>query len=97
LSIVTGLSGQAWVTAAEELGLPFLRTVVVGGEVVKDPYGNWAHIREIEEGGVLLIRPDGYVAWRHRAAVYKPEDARRLLSGALTRLLGASVIENVHA
>ena len=97
LSIVTGLSGQAWVTAAEELGLPFLRTVVVGGEVVKDPYGNWAHIREIEEGGVLLIRPDGYVAWRHRAAVYKPEDARRLLNGALTRLLGASVVENVHA
>ena len=42
LTLLTGLSGQAWVSAAQELDLPFLRTVVVGEPGHEDLYGYWA-------------------------------------------------------
>ena len=37
-------------------------------QAYEDPYGTWADLREIEDGGVLLIRPDLYVAARQLAA-----------------------------
>jgi 2,4-dichlorophenol 6-monooxygenase len=69
-SLVTGLSGEAWAAAGRELDLPFLRTVVVGDPGSEDLYGYWADAREVEEAGAILVRPDGYVAWRVTEAVY---------------------------
>ncbi len=86
-SLVTGLSGQAWANAAEKLNLPFLRTVVIGAPGTEDAYHDWARAREIEEAGALLVRPDGYVAWRHARAVWDDETAVNLLDDALTTLL----------
>ena len=43
--LLTGLSGQAWKRAAQELDLPFLRTVVVGEPGTIDPYGYWRRCR----------------------------------------------------
>jgi len=63
-TLLTGLSGQAWVAATQERDLPFLRTVVVGESGSADPYCYWRRISEIDEAAVLLVRPDGYVAWR---------------------------------
>ena len=62
------LGGQAWERAADKLDLPYLRTVVVGEPGAIDPYGYWRRVREIDEAGALLVRPDGYIAWRHSAA-----------------------------
>ncbi len=89
-SLVTGLSGQAWVAAAEELNFPFLRTVVVGELDAQDLYLEWQRIREIEEAGALLIRPDGYVAWREMLAVHDPTIARDKLSAVMCALLSKS-------
>ena len=86
-TVLTGLSGQAWVTAARELDLPFLRTVVVGEPGYADPYCYWRRISEINEAGVLLVRPDGYVAWRVSAAVWDPQQATALLRQALDTVL----------
>ncbi|MFL6116859.1 MAG: 2,4-dichlorophenol 6-monooxygenase, partial [Catenulispora sp.] len=86
-SLVTGLSGQAWANAAEKLNLPFLRTVVIGAPGTEDAYHDWARAREIDEAGALLVRPDGYVAWRHARAVWDDETAVNLLDDALTTLL----------
>ena len=87
-SLVTGLSGQAWATAAEKLSLPYMRMVVIGAPETTDPYCAWARIREIAEAGALLVRPDGYIAWRQPAAVWDDHDAYDQLTAALKAILG---------
>ncbi|QEV98722.1 FAD-dependent monooxygenase [Microbacterium caowuchunii] len=86
-ALITGLSGTAWQSAANELGLPFLRTIVVGEVDYQDPYGYWAKAREVAEAGAILVRPDGYVAWRQVDAVWDATVAGELLRGALGRVL----------
>ncbi len=85
--LVTGLAGQAWAAAADKLDLPYLTTAVIGAAATADPYHDWYRAREIEEAGALLIRPDGYVAWRHAAAVWDDEEAAHLLQEAISTLL----------
>jgi len=87
MTLITGLSGRAWVDAAQAIALPFLRTVVIGEPGASDPYLNWVRVREIEEAGALLVRPDGVVAWRHLQAAGDPLQAQRLLRAALAQLL----------
>jgi 2,4-dichlorophenol 6-monooxygenase len=49
----------------------------------RDVYGNWYRVSEIEEDGCLLVRPDGYVAWRCPTAPGPVEEARAALGAAL--------------
>ncbi|RKE34731.1 2,4-dichlorophenol 6-monooxygenase [Paraburkholderia sp. BL23I1N1] len=86
-SLVTGLSGGAWVKAAEALDLSFLRTVVTGAKGSEDPYCDWQRQREVAEAGALLVRPDGYIAWRQAENVFDAELARELLGAALADVL----------
>jgi 2,4-dichlorophenol 6-monooxygenase len=88
-SLVTGLTGTAWISAAEKLAHPFLRCVVIGEHGQQDLYGTWARLREIDEAGALLIRPDGYVAWRYLGDLFDPDAAVEQLQSALSRLLKA--------
>ena len=87
MTVLTGLSGQAWRQAAEDLDLPFVKTVVIGEPGAADPYGYWRKVCEIEEAGALLVRPDGYIAWRHPVAVHDVAEATQLLETALSRVL----------
>jgi len=87
VSLVTGIAGQAWADAAKEMDLPFLRTVVIGGPTAQDVYCSWHAVREIEEAGALLVRPDGVVAWRRKAGVADSAQAREELEQALASLL----------
>jgi len=80
-------AGQAWATAAKNLGLPFSRTAVIGSEGTEDAYHDWRRARETDEAGAILIRPDGYIAWRHRAAAWDDEQAFHLLKKAITTVL----------
>ena len=86
-SVVTGLAGRAWVEAAAALGDPGLRTVTIGAPGALDAYCDWHRLRGTDEGGALLVRPDGVVAWRHRAAPAGVDDARRRLKAALDAVL----------
>ncbi|WP_129663860.1 FAD-dependent monooxygenase [Phytoactinopolyspora endophytica] len=87
-TLLIGPTGRPWVEAVTSLGLPYLKAVVVGGEDAQDLYFDWARAREVDEDGAVLVRPDGYVAWRSRTA--EPV-ARDRLAGALTRVLGRPV------
>ncbi len=87
-SVVTGLAGQAWASAAASLGAPWLRVVVIGAPGAEDPYGEWWATREIEEAGVLLVRPDGYIAWRQIESGWDVGVATAMLGSALERVLG---------
>ena len=57
--------------------------------VVRDASGGWAEKRQVGAGGALLVRPDGHVAWRCRAADGPPAEAEAAaqLEAALTRAL----------
>jgi 2,4-dichlorophenol 6-monooxygenase len=91
-SVVTGIGGQAWLDAAATLGSRLGSTVTgvsIGpGEEFEDPYGTWAGLREIEDGGVLLVRPDLYVGARHLAAPGSTQEAHDWLGAALDSVLG---------
>lgn len=86
-SLVTGIAGTAWVEAAKSLNLPFLRTVVIGLTGAHDAYCNWHALREIDEAGALLVRPDGVVAWRHPRGVASVAQAQKLIDKALASIL----------
>ncbi|MGO4660098.1 FAD-dependent monooxygenase [Ensifer sp. 2YAB10] len=90
-SLVTGLAGGAWVKAAQELDLPFLRTVVTGANDYQDPYCDWQRQREISEAGALLVRPDGYIAWRQCENVFDVAMAKNQLESALFCVLGKAL------
>lgn len=87
VTLLTGLSGTSWIEAAERLGLPFLRTVVIDAPGAQDLYANWQRVREIEEDGALLVRPDGFVAWRHTGQISDVDRAEAELRGALAQIL----------
>jgi 2,4-dichlorophenol 6-monooxygenase len=91
-TVVTGIGGAAWLEAAaalgEELGLSLTPVSIGPGEPVEDPYGTWAELREVEDGGVLLVRPDQYVAARHHSAPSSPDEARQWLGDVLRQVLG---------
>ncbi|WP_426244457.1 FAD-dependent oxidoreductase [Nocardioides sp. LHG3406-4] len=87
-TLITGIAGEAWADAADkvahELGVP-LETVVIGsGRPVTDLYFDWAKMREVEESGALLVRPDKHIGWR---AMTLPEDPAAALRDALAALL----------
>jgi 2,4-dichlorophenol 6-monooxygenase len=86
-SLVTGLAGQAWVSAARELDRSYLRTVVIGQKDAADPYCAWQRVREIHEAGALLVRPDGYIAWRQSEPVWDAAEAHKQLGAALAAVL----------
>ena len=86
-TLVTGLAGTAWVEAANALGEACLRTVVIGAPGALDAYYAWHRIREIDEAGALLVRPDGVIAWRRRTAAASAGEAATLLRGALSAVL----------
>jgi 2,4-dichlorophenol 6-monooxygenase len=86
-TVVTGLAGTAWKDAVRSLDLPFLRIVVTGSPEAQDLYCEWQRVREIEEAGALLVRPDGVVAWRDKEGTPDPGDAEEKLSAAIRAVL----------
>lgn len=85
LTLLTGRRGQRWCRAADNLagsGPPIValragRDVTDAGRTLADRYGLGA-------SGAVLVRPDGYLAWRAATA---PADVR----GALQRAVAASL------
>ncbi|WP_330262708.1 FAD-dependent monooxygenase [Streptomyces griseorubiginosus] len=84
-TLLTGIGGEGWLRAAEAQDLDIATVVVGPGQQYEDPYGDWARLSEISDAGALLVRPDGFVAFRHATAA---PDAEALLSDALRRILG---------
>ncbi|MEM7534535.1 MAG: FAD-dependent monooxygenase [Chloroflexota bacterium] len=89
-TLLTGIGGESWVEAAEAYtaatGVP-IETVVVGpGRDVEDIYQEWADIREVDEDGCLLVRPDGYVGWRAQSSSDNAgEEIARVMDQILAR------------
>lgn len=85
-TVVTGLAGAAWAEAAttvsEQLRID-IAVARIGGPDARDSYGDWSRITRMPEEGCLLVRPDGYIAWRRD----DQEDAQAELTAALRAIL----------
>ncbi|WP_327292653.1 FAD-dependent oxidoreductase [Streptomyces sp. NBC_01198] len=71
--------GEAWHSAAarvaDELGVPLERYRVGAGQdadLVTEPDADWSAAHGTGEDGALLVRPDGFVAWRATAGCADP-------------------------
>jgi 2,4-dichlorophenol 6-monooxygenase len=93
MTLLTGRSGLAWKRAVDKLDLPYLAIVVVGEPGAEDPYGSWRRVSQVAESGAVLVRPDGYVAWRHAASEHDDATALRVLEGVLEGVLDSAVAD----
>jgi 2,4-dichlorophenol 6-monooxygenase len=89
-TLLTGLSGEAWAAAAQEvakaMGIELVAHVIGPRRDIVDHHGDWARAREVGEGGCVLVRPDQHVAWRAEELSENPEaDLTRVLAAILHR------------
>jgi 2-polyprenyl-6-methoxyphenol hydroxylase-like FAD-dependent oxidoreductase len=84
--VLAGADGAAWVAAAaeaaERVGVP-VDAHVLGADT--DPHGRFESAYGVSAAGAVLVRPDGFVAFRSRAGVEQPAD---VLESALRSVLG---------
>ena len=85
-TLITGLSGKGWKQAAEALDLPYLDVIQVGSREYRDVYGIWNAKSEIHESGAVLVRPDGYVAWRYQDSTNAAFDFENTLKAVLKQI-----------
>ena len=69
-TLFTGIGGEAWKVAAEEVsartGVEISCIVIGPDREVFDIYDDWARLREVDESGCVLVRPDAHVGWRRQ-------------------------------
>ena len=90
-TLYTGIGGDAWSSAAADVGAQTgveIRVVSIGhGQPYEDPFGTWAELREVEDSGAVLARPDLYVAFRAMRAPSTASAAEAALRDALVAIL----------
>jgi aklavinone 12-hydroxylase len=80
--LLAGAEGEPWTEAARRLDAP-LTAYRIGGDLV-DVEGRWEERYGVSAEGAVLLRPDGYIAWRSVRATAEPE---AVLERVLTRVL----------
>jgi hypothetical protein len=86
-TLLAGRDGAAWIEAARKIAWPSwppLLAYRIGTDLM-DPDGNWHTIYGVQPDGAVLVRPDGYVAWRSPSAA---RDPKRALTDIASGLFG---------
>jgi 2,4-dichlorophenol 6-monooxygenase len=87
--LLTGIGGDAWKAAAEEIsertGVEIACFLIGPGREVLDTYDDWARLREVDESGCILVRPDAHVGWRRQNMA---DDCVTELGGVMNQILG---------
>ena len=88
-TLFTGSSGAVWATAADAVSAALHVPIHVHGissdGEIRDIDGRWAHVTGLSPDEALLVRPDGFVAWRTGVLPASPQNR---LSQALCQILG---------
>jgi len=99
-AVLTGIGGEAWVEAARDIaaarGLGITTAIIGPDRDFEDLHGQWAEIREIDEAGVLLVRPDMQIGFRAMHAAASVAQAREALDGALEHILGVKAEKAIN-
>jgi len=86
--VLTGITGRPWADAtvklAEQFGVDIEGMVIGPGADLTDLYDDWSRLREVDEDGCVLVRPDAHVAWRAARLVTDPTQT---LTHVLNRIL----------
>jgi hypothetical protein len=83
--LLTGPEGGTWVDAARSVTGARIGVHRIGGDGdLADSEGRWSEAYGVTAGGAVLVRPDGFVAWRNADM---SDDPTRELSAALSELL----------
>ncbi|KAH8802495.1 FAD binding domain-containing protein [Xylogone sp. PMI_703] len=87
-TLLTGIGGQAWkdavVSVSGTLNIPIVAISIGFRQDFEDIYFQWAKLREVEESGCVLVRPDRVVAWRSNTV---QKDCEGLLLGVMRNIL----------
>ena len=87
-TLLAGRHAQPWVAAftraAAQAGLRFQALRIGAGGDLLDHQGAFHDLYEITSQGAVLVRPDGHVAWRHRAAGADPDQEMARVLAAFT-------------
>ena len=87
--LLTGSAGAAWCeaacTIATHSGLNLIAYRVGSNGDLSDPENKWQAKAGVQADGALLIRPDGFVAWRSLTGTAQPE---QVLERVLDQVLG---------
>ncbi len=77
--LLAGAEGEAWVAASRRvparLGVDLHACRVGDGGGLADPEGAWPAAHGVSPAGAVLVRPDGFVAWRAPGEVPDPRGA----------------------
>jgi hypothetical protein len=88
--LLTDEAGTAWLDAAARTGLPVRAYRIGTGDVdLVDVDQAWPDRSGVDEGGAVLVRPDGYVSWCGDGSA---EDPHATLAGVLHSILGKPAI-----
>jgi putative polyketide hydroxylase len=87
--LLTGRRGGAWRDAAKWIAGPprpaFVAYTIGGDGELTDIDDKWQNVYALGDEGAVLVRPDGYVAWRSRSG---SDDPATTLSAAIDGVLG---------
>lgn len=88
----TGIGGEAWKVAAEtvckELCVPLQAYSIGFRQDWEDVYYDWERVRGVNESGVVLVRPDRFVAWRATDVLDDADMCGKKLREVLRSILG---------
>ncbi|MDX3975231.1 FAD-dependent monooxygenase [Shinella sp.] len=87
-TVLTGIGGQGWIEAAKvvgrEFGIEIAAHAIGPRQNWQDFTGDWANLREVRDGGIVLVRPDHHVCWRQADGAGDPvAELRRVMTAIL--------------
>jgi 2-polyprenyl-6-methoxyphenol hydroxylase-like FAD-dependent oxidoreductase len=87
--LLAGCDGAAWAEAARSLagGPPVVAHVI--GQDLAEAEADWHDAYGVAPGGAVLVRPDGYVAWRSQGGAADPQATLRTV---FDRLLAREMV-----
>lgn len=94
-TVLTGPEGEWWreraAAAAEKHDVP-IAAYAIGAPGLQDSEGVFFERYGIDHAGAVLVRPDGYVAWRSSTGNDGAHDTDDALGNALAKILGTKVL-----
>ena len=89
-TLFTGVGGDCWISGAKTLtasswGIDVAGCKIGFGGDYMDCYREWARVGGVEEDGVVLVKPDQFVAWRYPR---RSDNGESQLRSVLEKVLG---------